>query len=76
MLVRGGEIPANGRNYYVLQAAYTATHACGEYKSPVEAAPQSGGNSSSSNSSGSVSQLIAPVKIASPDRRWKGFPCG
>jgi LysM repeat protein len=57
----------SGRNYYVLQAAYTATHACGEYKSPVEGASQSGGSSSSNTGSGSVSQIIAPVKIATPD---------
>jgi LysM repeat protein len=47
---------ANGRYYYVLQAAYTSAEACGEYISPV-------GTSSSSG----VSQWIVPVKIATPD---------
>jgi len=46
----------NGRNYYVLQAAYTAAKSCGEYRSP-------GG----STNDGWVSQWIVPVKIATPD---------
>ncbi|OGO19376.1 MAG: hypothetical protein A2Z14_07680 [Chloroflexi bacterium RBG_16_48_8] len=48
---------SNGRNYYVLQAAYTAAKSCGEYKSP-------GGSSND----GGLSQWIVPVKIATPDR--------
>lgn len=47
---------SNGRNYYVLQAAYTSAKSCGEYKSP-------GG----STSNGGISQLIVPVIIATPD---------
>jgi len=53
---------ADGRYYYVLQAAYTSAKACGEYK------PVSGGDpGSGSNSAPPVSQIIIPVKIATPD---------
>jgi len=47
---------SNGRTYYVLQAAYTATKSCGEYKSPGGISNDGGG-----------SQWIVPVKIATPD---------
>jgi LysM repeat protein len=53
---------ANGRNYYVLQAAYTSAKSCGEYKSP-------GG----SPNTGGVSQIIVPVKIATPDEDGKVY---
>lgn len=49
---------ADGRYYYILQAAYTSAKACGEYK-PV---PGDG-----SNPAPPVSQVIIPVKIATPD---------
>jgi LysM repeat protein len=51
---------SDGRYYYVLQAAYTSEHACGEYKSVVP--PDSDVNPESP-----VSQIIIPVKIATPD---------
>lgn len=60
----------NGMTYYVLQAAYLSTKACGEYKS-VAGAPSSGG--STGGSSGGVSQVIVPVKIATPDAEGKIF---
>jgi LysM repeat protein len=52
---------ADGRYYYILQAAYTSEHACGEYVSPVA----DGGTGTTVNPP--VSQIIIPVKIASPD---------
>ena len=63
---------SNGRNYYVLQAAYTATKACGEYRPPA-GLPPNGGNSNSGASSGGVSQLIVPVKKATPDEQGRVF---
>jgi LysM repeat protein len=53
---------ADGRYYYILQAAYTSNQACGEYKSVP-------GNDSDpgENSPPPVSQIIIPVKIATPD---------
>lgn len=53
---------ADGRYYYVLQAAYTSEHACGEYVSPPGTDPGTGGNPELP-----VSQIIIPVKIATPD---------
>jgi LysM repeat protein/uncharacterized protein YkwD len=53
---------AEGRIYYVLQAAYISGQACGEYISP---APSTGGSSSSASLG--VSQIIIPVKIATAD---------
>lgn len=55
----------NGMTYYVLQAAYTAGKACGEYKSPG-GSTQPGGNAGEGRES-SVSQFIVPVKVATPD---------
>lgn len=53
---------ANGMTYYVLQAAYTSAHACGEYKPPEGfATPVSDGGG------GTIPQIIVPVKIATPD---------
>ena len=57
---------ANGMTYYVLQAAYTSEHACGEYNySGPTAEPGSSG------SSGGGSQLIIPVVTATPDAEGK-----
>jgi LysM repeat protein len=53
---------ANGSYYYILQAAYTSGQACGEYKSVPEGDPGSGANPAPP-----VSQIIIPVKIATPD---------
>jgi LysM repeat protein len=59
---------ANGRTYYVLQAAYISGKSCGDYT------PLPGGSSSPGGSTGSgVSQLIVPVKIATPDAEGKIF---
>jgi LysM repeat protein len=68
--VGAGMATANGKTYYVLQAAYVGGQACGS-------ASSSAGASSSGSTSGSttvnlpVSQLIIPVKIATPDADGK-----
>jgi LysM repeat protein len=56
----------NGMTYYILQAAYTASKSCGEYKSPGSVTTKPGG-STTGGGAGGVSQLIVPVKIATPD---------
>ena len=62
----------NGMTYYVLQAAYTSNKACGEYKSPGGTTTSPGG-STTEGREGGVSQLIVPVKIATPDADGKVF---
>lgn len=61
---------SNGMKYYILQAAYIAGQSCGDASSS-----SSGGSSSSGSgsSAGSVSQLIVPVKIATPDEDGKVY---
>lgn len=51
---------ANGKTYYVLQAAYISGQSCGSYT------PGTGGTPGSTDS-GYVPQYIVPVKIATPD---------
>jgi LysM repeat protein len=58
---------ANGRTYYVLQAAYTSAKSCGEYKSV------GGGNKNQIGGVTGVSQIIIPVKIATPDAEGRVF---
>ena len=60
--VGAGVATAKGKTYYVLQAAYVSGRACGSSSSPPV-----GGTSQPGASSGLVSQLIVPVKIATPD---------
>ena len=64
--VGAGVAEANGRIYYILQAAYVAGKECGS-SSPSS----SGGTSQPGTGSGVVSQLIMPVKIATPDADGK-----
>jgi LysM repeat protein len=59
---------ANGMTYYILQAAYTSGKSCGEYTSIGPTTPKTGGTTYTG-----VSQLIVPVKIASPDADGKVF---
>lgn len=59
--VGAGVAQANGRTYYVLQAAYISGQACGSSSSSSE------GTSPDTGSGPVVSQLIVPVKIATPD---------
>lgn len=53
---------ADGRYYYVLQAAYTSSKACGPYiYNPGD------GSGAGANSNPPVSQIIIPVQVATPD---------
>ena len=57
---------SNGLTYYVLQAAYTSGKSCGEYTSSGGAKTNPDG-STVKDRAGGVSQLIVPVKVATPD---------
>ncbi len=60
----------NGSTYYVLQAAYTSGKSCGSYTSPgTNATPGSQGGTKQPM----VSQLIVPVKVATPDADGKVY---
>jgi LysM repeat protein len=61
---------ANGRTYYVLQAAYTSAKSCGDYIPPAGDTTSPGG-STDLGRVGGVSQLVVPVKIATPDAEGK-----
>ena len=54
---------ADGKYYYVLQAAYTSEHACGEYKSVVD----------DPNVVLPVPQIIIPVTVATPDSEGRVY---
>jgi len=58
---------SNGRIYYILQAAYVSGQECGSSSSSPGGTPGSG------TVPNPVSQLIAPVKIATPDADGKIF---
>ncbi|HMB22699.1 MAG TPA: LysM peptidoglycan-binding domain-containing protein [Anaerolineales bacterium] len=60
---------SDGRVYYVLQAAYVAGRECGSSSS----SPSSGGTAQAGTVPNPVSQLIVPVKIATPDAEGKTF---
>ena len=60
----------NGMTYYVLQAAYVAGKSCGEYSSPGGGNSNPGGNGEGNLG---ISQIIVPVKIATPDPDGKVF---
>jgi LysM repeat protein len=57
---------ANGRTYYILQAAYVSGKACGSYTSSPGSGSQGSGTSF-------VPQIIVPVKIAAPDADGKVY---
>ena len=63
---------SNGRTYYVLQAAYVSGKSCGEYKSVGGTTTKKGG-STDEGRAGGVSQLIVPVKVATPDADGRVF---
>jgi LysM repeat protein len=63
--VGAGVAQANGRIYYILQAAYVSGQECGSSSS------SSGGTSQAGAGSNPVPQLIIPVKIATPDADGK-----
>jgi LysM repeat protein len=58
---------SNGRIYYILQAAYVSGQECGSLS------PSSGGTVQPGTIPNPVSQLIIPVKIATPDAEGKIF---
>ncbi len=62
--VGAGVARANGRTYYVLQAAYIQGQECGS---------SSGGNTSSGNNAGVVPEWIVPVAIATPDENGNTY---
>jgi LysM repeat protein len=62
----GAAQTSDGRIYYVLQAAYVAGQECGSSSS-------SGGNPQPGSVPNPISQLIIPVKIATPDAEGKVF---
>ena len=62
---------SNGTPYYVLQAAYTSAKACGQYKSV--GGPTLSASGSTTGGQNGVSQIIVPVKIATPDKDGKIF---
>ena len=64
--IGAGVAEANGKIYYVLQAAYVSEHACGSSSS-------SGSNSQPGAVPNPASQLIIPVKIATPDAEGRIF---
>ena len=63
---------SDGWKYYVFQAAYTAEKACGEYTSVGNVTTNQEG-STNNGRAGGISQLIVPVKIATPDADGKIF---
>jgi LysM repeat protein len=58
---------SDGRIYYILQAAYVSGQECGS------SSPSAGGTSQPGTVPNPVSQLIIPVKIATPDAEGKVF---
>ncbi len=61
---------SNGRYYYILQAAYVSGQECGS-----SSASSSGGTSQPGDVPNPVSQLIVPVKIATPDAKRGDLSC-
>lgn len=62
--VGAGVATANGKTYYILQAAYISGQSCGSYSS-------SGGTPQPGTGPVIVPQIIVPVKIATPDADGK-----
>ncbi len=60
---------ADGIDYYVFQAAYTSQKACGEYV--IRSTTPDPNGSTNLGRAGGVSQLIVPVKVATPDADGK-----
>lgn len=68
--VGAGVATVNGKTYFVLQAAYVSGQECGSVTSSPGGTAQPG---TSGSGAGYVSQLIVPVKIATPDGEGKIF---
>ena len=58
---------SDGRIYYILQAAYVSGRECGS------SSPSTGGTSQPGTIPNPISQLIIPVKIATPDAEGRVF---
>ena len=58
---------SDGRIYYILQAAYVSGRECGS------SSPSTGGTSQPGTVPNPISQLIIPVKIATPDAEGRVF---
>jgi LysM repeat protein len=65
--IGAGVASANGKTYYVLQAAYVSGQECGSTSSST------GTGTSTSGGVSIVPQIIVPVKIATPDADGKTF---
>jgi LysM repeat protein len=65
--VGAGVATANGKTYYILQAAYVSGRECGSLSAP------SGGTAGPGTVPNPISQLIIPVKIATPDAEGKTY---
>ena len=63
--VGAGVATANGKTYYILQAAYVGGQECGPYSSPTDGTSQPG------TGPVPVPQIIIPVKIATPDEEGR-----
>jgi len=66
----GAAQTSDGRTYYILQAAYVSGQACGSSSPSAAGTSQPG---AAPNSVPLVSQLIIPVKIATPDADGKVY---
>ena len=60
---------SDGQYYYILQAAYTSNKSCGDYVSVIGDSSETGDSNTASEPP--VSQIIIPVKIATPDADGK-----
>ncbi|MEP7135910.1 MAG: LysM peptidoglycan-binding domain-containing protein [Chloroflexota bacterium] len=65
--IGAGIATVNGKTYYILQAAYVGGRACGSGSAPS----LSGGTPQSGTGASPISQLIVPVKVATPDADGK-----
>lgn len=65
--IGAGVATANGKTYYILQAAYVSGQECGSTSSST------GTGTSTSGGVSIVPQMIIPVKIATPDADGKTF---
>ncbi|NMB89281.1 MAG: LysM peptidoglycan-binding domain-containing protein [Chloroflexi bacterium] len=70
----GTAVSPSGLTYYVLQAAYVSSKACGEYTTVGgTTTTQSGSTTNSSGTAGGVSQIVVPVEIATPDAEGRVY---
>lgn len=63
----GVAVSPSGMTYYVLQAAFVSGKSCSSITSSTVGATTGGTGSTTTGGAGGVSQLVVPVKIATPD---------